>query len=444
MTQRTEFLVLGGGLAGLTAAGALDAPSVVLERGDRPGGLARTERDGDYWFDHSVHLLHFADPTVEAMVRGLLGDSLASCPPEARVVTRAGETKYPIQFHLGQLDAEVAIDCLLDVARAGTVPTTISRDFGEWLLSSFGNALCDLFFFPYNRKLYKHPLETLAPVGFQWNIARPDLRSALRGALGGAAGTPYNARGWYPRPPVDAPQRGIESLASALAQRVRDLRLGHQVTRVDLRRREVTVSRGGAVESFRFETACCATLPLDRLVALCPDVPDDIRRDCDRFRHARVLSVAVHLRGTPRDDGVHWRYFPEEGLVFHRLVYPRSFDPLLSPRDGWSVVAEITEAGDSLQATERELVERTVRGLHAVGEIPPDAQIVGTRVIRLDAGYVVFGLRDEPVVERVRAFFEERGVWTVGRYARWEYSSMAQVMGDALQWASRWTAGHAD
>ena len=433
-----DFLVLGAGLAGLAAASGLGRRTIVLERERRPGGLTRTERRGDYWFDHSVHLLYFAEQRTEQAVRALLGDMLAPCPPKALVVTAAGVARYPLQLHLGDLRSDAVVDCLADMARTAYSPRAPPRHFAEWLEASFGQGMCRLFFFQYNRKLYKYPLETLAPVGFQWNIAQPDFRSALKGAFGGSGGTAYNANGWYPRPPEGSPQRGIEVLPRALARHVYDLRLGHEIVAIDLGRRQVVARQGEQTTMFHYRRACCATLPLDRLVALCADAPRDLKAACRGLRYNRVRSVAVNLRGDRPSDGIHWRYYPDEALVFHRVIHPHAFDPLLSPPDGWSALAEISEPADAPPAATEELVERTVRDLRDAGEIPSSARIVSTSAMQLDAAYVVFGLDDRAVVERARTFLEERGMSTVGRYARWEYSSMAQVLGDGFEWRSRW------
>ena len=433
-----ELLVLGGGLAGLAAASSLNRRAVVLERAAQPGGLVRTDRVGDYWLDWSVHLLYFDDPDTEREVRSLLGDVLAPCPPRASVVTRAGEVPYPLQLHLGDLHPEAAAAALLGMAQAAYAPPSPPRHFGDMLRMSFGEALCELFFFPYNRKLYKRSLETLAPVGFQWNIARPDFAQALRAALVGGASAAYNANGWYPRPNAGAEHRGIEVLSRALAHTVGDLRLEHEVVGIDLSRRRVEVDHRGERQFFRYESACCATLPLDRLVALCADAPADLKDECRRLRQDRVRTVGICLRGERPLRCVHWRYFPDEDLVFHRLVYPHAFDENLVPADGWSILAEITEPAESERAPTDALVARVLRDLRAAAQLPAGTVVVDVHGMELDPGYVAFGLEDQPIVDRARDFLERQGVSTVGRYARWEYSSMAQVMRDGFAWRSRW------
>lgn len=152
-----EVLVLGGGLAGLAVAAGLGPRACVLESASRPGGLVRSfQRDG-WWFDYVLHLLHFNDEVTKKRLLQLLDGLLEPCPPDAYVTTTAGVARFPIQEHLGQLEPETAIACLDELARGAYGPAAAEppRDYRELLLRSFGPRLCELFFFPYNAKMWR-------------------------------------------------------------------------------------------------------------------------------------------------------------------------------------------------------------------------------------------------------------------------------------------------
>src|SRR5579859_2592738 len=116
MIEDVEVLILGAGLTGLAAASGLGGRAVVLERDRRPGGLVRTERFGDYWFDHVVHLLYFPDPSTASRVRTIVGEDLKPCIPLAWVECEAGTVRFPFQMHLGGLPPQVVARCVRDLA----------------------------------------------------------------------------------------------------------------------------------------------------------------------------------------------------------------------------------------------------------------------------------------------------------------------------------------
>ncbi len=70
-------LIIGGGLAGLSAGWQLGSAATVLEASSTVGGLCRSYRREGYTFDISGHLLHFRRPEVRRFVTSLLPGALA-------------------------------------------------------------------------------------------------------------------------------------------------------------------------------------------------------------------------------------------------------------------------------------------------------------------------------------------------------------------------------
>lgn len=435
--EEKDVVVLGAGLSGLAAGVRLGDRAVLLERDARPGGLVRTTCFNGYWFDHVVHLLHFYDEPTERYVRALLGPDLAACPSEAWVETPVGTVRYPFQVHLAGFGPDIANRCVEDFATAlAASPDQPPGNFEDHLLATFGQGMCDLFLFPYNRKLWKRPLHTLAPAGFQWTIAHPDFEQVSRGARAASSGfAPYNARGWYPRPPQDSPVRGMELLTRALAAQCADLRVNHRVEEIDLEARTVVVRHGDNRRMFRYRDACAATLPLPELLAICKQTPDALRAASRRLVRNRVLTIALGVRGPRPATLGHWRYYSDPSLIFNRLVFMHEFDPGTAPPDGWGILVEITEPAEAPLCPTDDLLRRVQADVRRVVPFPPDAAIVEAHVMCIDPAYVVFTLDTADVVERALQFLRAYGVEPLGRYGRWEYSSMSQAIRHAFQWA---------
>ena len=437
--EEAEVLILGAGLAGLSAATMIGASAIVLERSHRPGGLVRTECFNGYWFDHVIHLLYFPDVFTEQRVKNLVGPDLEPCPPAAWVECSAGTARFPLQLHLATLDSQTVVDCLLDLIDVSfTSHKSKPKNFEEVLLRTFGQTMCDIFFFPYNRKVWKRPLSSLAASGFQWNIAPPELAQVLRGALNRQSVTAsYNSAGWYPRPPRGAEMRGMEVLSRRLAANVANLRLQHTVKAIDLEKKVVMVRCKSGLKRFRFAHSCIATLPLPEIVARCWPVPKHLSEACARLRHNRVISAAFSIHGPRPVNRGHWRYYADESLSFTRLIYLHEFDPDCAPQEGWPLLAEVTEPAESPLSPRREVLDRIQADISRVGALPSGCRIIDAHLLVIDPAYVVFSPDDETVVEQAHAFLLAHGIIPVGRYGRWEYSSMGQVMRDGFSLGER-------
>lgn len=435
VSEEHDVIILGAGLSGLAAANALGTNAVVFEKEARPGGLVQTLCIEGFWFDRVIHLLYFGDDhATQQRVQDLLGESLAPCTPQAWVESRSGTTRFPLQMHLGRLPHEVMSRCLHDLEEAAKVsPAPQIENYKSMLIATFGNGICEEFLFPYNQKVWKRDLTQLAPTGFQWNITHPDLAEARKGAsTRDNEFNAYNAQGWYPRPPADAPIRGMEVLAQALASNVCDLRLNSSVVQIDLARKRVRIREAENERWIGFRRACISTLPLPTTMRLCQQTPDALDDAVDTLRWNRVISAAVRIAGPrPRGRG-HWRYYADTSLVFTRLVYMHEFDPLSAPPDGWGLLVEITEPAEHPHQSPPILIKRIRQDIDRAGALPDDCTIIGIDLITIDPAYVAFKLDTQRVVDDAKTFLKSSNLLTLGRYGRWEYSSMAQVMRDGF------------
>jgi protoporphyrinogen oxidase len=433
--MEADFLVLGGGLAGLGLGASLGDRAIVVEREPAPGGLVRTLRRGDYWFDRVIHILYFPDEATRQRVLTLAGAHLAPCTPRAVVDFGDAIAPFPVQTNLWAVPPDVRAACLFDLAAAADPAGGVleaPRHYREQLQRTFGAALCELFFFPYNEKMWCRPLDELATTGFHWNLARPALDEARRGAAGPHGAPPYNGDGWYPRPPPGAPLRGMEVLTANLAQRVTHMLTTCDVRMVDPARREVTAVHRGRTAVLRWRERCLSSLPLPALIARCADVPGALARAVRRLPSNRVRSVALSVEGPRPAKPGHWRYYPSRDLCFTRLVHMCEFDPLMAPPNGWGMLAEVVERGSEPPVPSRDLVQAVSADVIAAGALPAGCRIIDAHVMDIDPAYVVFTPESAEIVASALRFLRGVGIEPVGRYGRWEYSSMAQVLRDAF------------
>ena len=436
--KENKVVILGAGLTGLSAAFVLENQATVLEKTNRPGGLVKAENYNGYWFDHVLHLLHFQQMTpVEERIKELAGDDLHPIFPEAWVETAEGNCRYPLQMHLSGLNTDAIIRVIKDLAIATfTLDKSPPQNFKEMLTRSFGNAFCELFMLPYNRKVWKRPLESLAPSGFQWNIDNPDFTQVLRGSLSDHTEfKSYNSNGWYPRPPKSSSVRGMEVVSARLAEKLSHLNLEHEVTQIDLDTKTITAVHDGRELNYHYSDYCLSTIPLPVLLDRTKNLPKDLLERKDLLQCNRVTSVMLSIRGPRPENRGHWRYYPQEELSFTRLVYMHNFDPDTAPTDGWGLMTEIIEPNEWPMKSKEEIYAKTVKDVKAAGALPDDCEIIDTNMVVVNPAYVVFTNESKKYVEELKAFYESKGLKLLGRYGQWEYSSMAQVMRDGFAWA---------
>ena len=82
------ILIIGAGPAGLAAAYELMKQgfyTVVLEKADRPGGIARTEVFKGYRFDIGGHRFFTKNDAIMRLWREILGEAFITVPRKSRI-----------------------------------------------------------------------------------------------------------------------------------------------------------------------------------------------------------------------------------------------------------------------------------------------------------------------------------------------------------------------
>jgi protoporphyrinogen oxidase len=426
MTRGSPVVVLGAGLAGMSAALHLEAPCRLLERAARVGGLCVTDEDSGYRFDRTGHLLHLRDAEMRAWVQALLGEELRRIERRSRIWSCGRYTRYPFQANTFGLPPDVARECLLgflqarDVERdAGREPGGAGlrppRDFEDFILRYMGEGIARHFMIPYNTKLWGVRPRDMSPEWTSRFVPRPTLEEVVAGAVGcNDREIGYNAEFVYPR-------AGIGALADALGRALgARVELGLEPRRIDLRARRIELASG---EDVRYERLI-STIPLDTLLALAGDLPAGVSARAGALRCAPLWYLDVALSRRPKVD-IHWAYVPEERYPFYRVGAYSNFSDALAPPGCGSLYVELASREPPDLPT---LVPEVAAGLAEMGIIDDAGDIAFVRARHLRHAYVVYDHAYRAALDAIHPFLLEQGVRSCGRYGAWEYSAMEDAL----------------
>lgn len=425
MRERQD-VILGGGLAGLTAAYTFQQEGEdhwqVYEKESRVGGLARSTAVEGYLFDYGPHILFTIDAEIEALIRDLLGDNFHAQRREAWIYHHAYDvyTQFPFQAHLYGLPVPLVKECLVGLVRAVESQARgefAPKNYEQWMRGFFGDGIAERLMIPYARKIW-----TVEPssMDFSWigrRVPTPDVERILQGALTDDVElVGATSHFWYPK------VGGIEPLPRALGQRLRNIHLGRRAERIELPGKRVVFSDGEVVAFDHL----IYSLPLLWVPRMFTGVPPEVERACADLRYQGIYCVNLGV-DRERISDKHWVYFYEDLFPFHRLSFPANFAPDTVPPGKSSIATEV--AFSQLRPLDRDTaVERTIEALRAAKILRSDDEIELVHTEEILPAYVIYDLDHADNVGTIRSWLEEHDVWTVGRFGEWQYFNMDHSM----------------
>jgi protoporphyrinogen oxidase len=415
--MKSEVVVIGAGITGLSAAMELGDRCRVFEKAAGPGGLAVSETIDGYTFDRTGHWLHLRDAEVEAAAESWLPDGWLQVERKSRAYSRGVLTGYPFQVHLHGHEPELVWECLVELwnARCGRYAEADPSvaNFEDFILDSFGAGIGRHFLIPYNEKLWGvHPREMTSD-WCQRFVPVPSVEEILAGAVGAEIGeVGYNVRFRYPK------DGGIGELTRAMADQLDPSIISYSspVERVDVGRRRAKIG-----DEWVGYHRLISTMPLVELCRLLAEPPKEVVDYASKLRWSQVdyLDVATHPAVQP---GYHWVYLPDRDHPAYRVGIYSNAAPHMAPANGSSLYVELA-GRDRYQDVTGAMAEVTP-ALAQMGMIGSADDIRFARLRTIPYAYVIY---DHDYVQSRRfllRFFERHGIYSCGRYGSWIYSSM--------------------
>jgi len=426
-----KIVVLGAGISGLTAARAVTAHGhecVVVERCPTVGGLTRTVEVGDFCFDYTGHFLHLSRCGTPADIpyAGLTNEAWQQVTRRSFCFVAGKMITAPLQYNLGELPKEVLSPCVESYEARLAVASSQETTFRDYIVHGFGQYLADLFLIPQNEKTMAIGLDRLSISAVKRFFPPPDdalVRSGIRGDSESASRREYNSAFWYPK------TGGIGQLVSGLAKTL-NVRTSQEITAIDLQKRTLRTMMG---EIYEWDMLF-SSIPLKSLCQ-CTNDPELIEAGRS-LSHSSTVSFNIGLKGAPPKvfNDAHWVYVPDRTIPFYRVGSYSNISKGTCSQGHSGIYVEVGLASEELPRMElvRDLQPKVIAALEQLGWI--DSGAISCVVINvIEHAYVHHTKNRQDVVDVIRARLQRSGIYSIGRYGQWDYTSMEDSMDSARQ-----------
>lgn len=424
--MKNELVVLGSGMGGLGAAHrAREAgiPAVVYDKNAWAGGHTATHTRDGFVFDEGPHVSFTTNPRVKALFAAAVDDDYLSINAYIDNYWRGHWVRHPVVTNMHGLPHDLVVDVIRDYVDAKKVPNPTIANYEDWLVAGYGRTYAETFPMQYTRKYHTTDARNLTTDWVGPRLYQAKLDELLRGALAPSSPNIHYVQDYrYPR------HGGFAAFLQKLSA-ASEIRLGHEVTAIDPKRREIRFANGRTADYRRL----VSSIPLPDLLPMIAGAPRDVLEAAATLACTSVVLVNL---GVDREDvsPSSWTYFYDEDLPFSRVSFPRNYSPNVAPPGTGSIQAEVYFSSKyrPLRTTPESWIDPVIDGLRKCGTIRDSDRIIFRDAIFVKYANIIFDLDRPAALARVHAYLEDLGIAWCGRYGDWGYlwSDEAFVSGE--------------
>ncbi len=280
------------------------------------------------------------------------------------------------------------------------------KDFKAFLLSRFGATLYDLYFGPYNEKIWQTDLSEVSLDWLEGKLPMPDLKDAIvQNILKKEENEMVHSSFYYPK------QRGSQFIIDRLGEGL-DIRTNYEV-------RKIQKSAAGWLVNDELEASQVVyTGDIRRLAAMLHGVNEEVMEACAAVTDLRSNGTSNVLCETD-DSNLSWLYLPDSAIKAHRIIYTGNFSANNNAPNG-RLTCTVEFSGKVSEA------EMTAE----VANLPGNLKVLASNYE--PNSYVIQTHDTRARVDRVRQLLQKEGFFLLGRFAEWEYYNMDKCIERAM------------
>lgn len=412
-----DIAVIGAGISGLSAASLLVEKGhavTVYEAAGKAGGLIRCDivsgglfhRVGGHIFNTKI------DGVAEWFWSKFDRDKeFIKAERNAKILFGGQLVGYPIEHHLYELSPDRVkqiIQELTELDGRGYRDPFSYGNFEEFLMRNFGQMLYEIYFGPYNRKIWRTELAEISLEWLEGKLPMPDYREIIsKNIIREGESQMVHSSFYYPV------SGGSQFIADRLAENL-DIRYGTRVANIKASENGIRIG-DSAYEGMIYTGDI-------RLLHKLLNIND-------AELSASLKSVSdLRSNGTSNlfcetdDTDISWLYLPGSSTRAHRIIYTGNFSPNNNPPGGRKTCT-VEFSGQ----VPRAVMEKEIKGLPGNLKVldmnhEPNSYVIQTHGVR----------------EKIRTIKTKLGhyhIYPVGRFAEWEYFNMDKAMESAMKCA---------
>lgn len=414
-----KVAIIGAGVSGLSTAHFLkDRYEVrIFEREDCPGGLIKCRRvNGNLFHTCGGHVFNSKRKDVLDWFWSKFDrdEEFSKADRNACVFMDQEPTvvPYPIENHMYMFTEDTQNSFYndleeIDMVKGVNAEFTDYDNFGDFLRWRFGKTLYDLYFEPYNRKVWRRDLTTVPMSWMEGKLPMPTTQEMRDNNANKVEEKAFvHASFWYEK------RNGSQFIVDKLAEGL-----------------NITYSTEiSSIKKVGSKWLVCGE-EFDKVV-FCGNVKDmakmidgvDISAYCQQIEaleYHGTTAVFCEIDANPYS----WIYQPSRSHDSHRIICTGNFSPTNND-DTTTALGRITATIEFTDAISKEDI------LDNLKRVPLNPKYLDHKYNQYS--YPIQDVNTREMIQNLKATLAHNGFFFTGRFADWEYYNMDVAMGAAM------------
>jgi protoporphyrinogen oxidase len=404
-----SIAIIGAGISGLSLGRMLSKKCKVqiFEKAALPGGLVKCERVQDNLF-HRVggHVFNSKNKAVLDWFWHFFDrdNEFLSARRNAKIYMNGHFIGYPIENYLYQLPKELVNAVLDDLLSADYKPKSPFEytDFESFLRGNFGETLYQLYFKPYNYKIWNTDLSSVPLEWLEGKLPMPNLKEILLSNI-----VKQEEKSMVHSTFYYAKEGGSQFIVNRLAETL-TIHCNSEVSTIKC------TPNGKPMLGDEYFDAVVFTGDIRTLPFLMPDLASENPSLFEKVQAFRSNGTSNLFCECDHTD-ISWLYLPEPNTKAHRIIYTGGFSPTNS-RGSKRHTCVVEFSG---YVGYQEMVEQLK---NLPGNMTPLAHNHEPN------SYVIQDANTRQTVAEMKKLLGMNKVFLLGRFADWEYYNMDKAI----------------
>lgn len=405
-----RIAVIGAGISGLSIAQMLRNfhEVTVFEENVSIGGLIKCDRIKDCLF-HKVggHVFNSKNENVLKWFWSHFDreNEFIKAKRNAKVYFQNKIIGYPIENNIYNLDKQLAtkiINELIILISSKKNPKFSSHDFETFLKENFGDTLYNIYFKPYNQKIWNTDLTKVSLEWLDGKLPMPNYQAIiLSNILREVESNMVHDSFYYPK------LNGSQFIVDRLSENL-NIQKKFELKFADISKEKIILNKNNVFDKVIY-TGDIRKLPLTWQNLLAKN-----GMNTQEIKSLKSNGTSTLFCETDEID-ISWLYIPENFTRAHRIIYTGNFSD--TNNRGSKRKTCVVEFSGKLTYEEMVLEIKSLPGnlIPLAFNYEPNSYVIQTQNTRF-------------MVASAKQVLEKHGIYLLGRFAEWEYYNMDKAI----------------